>query len=70
MWATAICPKCGTKNQVDLSELRDDVTCPRCLEQFTLPFDFQTRFDEHFSDKLVFAATAGDSQLDSSFWLS
>jgi hypothetical protein len=70
MWVTALCPKCGVKTDVDLSELRDEIACTRCFEKFALPNHLKYCFEEYNGEELVGASFTGETKLDSSFWLS
>jgi len=69
MWVTTLCPKCGVKNELNLNELGDQITCQHCFDRFPLPVQFRSQIQqENTMDYVVLADT--DQSLDSSFWLS
>ncbi len=70
MWEIVLCPKCGTRLEATLSNLADIISCTRCFEKFTLPYDVRIRLEEKNQEEFALLNFAPEPHLDSSFWLS
>jgi len=70
MWVNALCPRCGVRSEIDLSEVGDEVCCTRCFQKFCLPVHLRQPRKEQPHEEYVLAGMSDESSLDSSFWLS